>query len=194
MRIRMLVVMRGIEGDGMILDETIKPCEDAISREQAIDAVANLFEMSEYPHPYPQGKPIRLKDIKEKLKQLPSVQPKPIECEDAISRAEAQTELEMNACRYTIAKERDGMGQVEWSDQLIKVSDAVDIIRHLSSVTPQEQKTGQWILLDECSNSGYYCSECHKKLVKEGWSGTVKKIKYCPNCGKRIKMGNEGKE
>jgi hypothetical protein len=50
--------------------------EDAISREEAIGAVANLFEMSEYPHPYPQGKPIRLRDIKEKLKQVPPVQPK----------------------------------------------------------------------------------------------------------------------
>lgn len=57
-------------------------------------------------------------------------------CEDAISRAEAQTEIEMNASRYTISKERGDMGQVEWSDQLIKVSDAVNIIRHLPSVTP----------------------------------------------------------
>lgn len=62
---------------------------------------------------------------------------------------------------------------------------AYDILSDLPSVNPQP-KTGHWILLDECSNSGYYCSECHKKLVKEGWSGTVKKIKYCPNCGCRI--------
>ena len=61
---------------------------------------------------------------------------------DCISRAQTQTEIEMNASRYTIAKERGGMGQVEWSDQLIKVSDAVDIIRHLPSVTPQEPR---WI-------------------------------------------------
>lgn len=47
----------------------------------------------------------------------------------------------------------------------------------------EERKKGHWILLDECANSGYYCSECHKKVVKEGWSNTVKKIKYCPNCG-----------
>jgi hypothetical protein len=52
-------------------------CSDAISREQAIDTVANLFEMSEYPHPYPQGKPIRLRDIKEKLKQLSPAIPQP---------------------------------------------------------------------------------------------------------------------
>jgi hypothetical protein len=54
-----------------------EPCKDTISREQAIDAVSNLFEISEYPHPYPQGKPIRLRDIKEKLKHLPSIQPQP---------------------------------------------------------------------------------------------------------------------
>jgi hypothetical protein len=51
-------------------------CSDAISRKRAVDAVANLFEISEYQHPYPQGKPIRLRDIKEKLKQLPPVHPK----------------------------------------------------------------------------------------------------------------------
>ena len=50
----------------------------------------------------------------------------------------------------------------------------------------QEPKTGHWILLDECSNSGYYCSECHKKVIKEGWSKTVKKVKYCPNCGAKM--------
>ena len=65
---------------------------------------------------------------------------------DCISRADAQTKIEMNASRYTIAKERGGMGQVEWSDQLIKVSDAVDIIRALPSVTPQEPK---WIPISE---------------------------------------------
>ena len=65
---------------------------------------------------------------------------------DCISRAQAQTKIEMNASRYTIAKERGGMGQVEWSDQLIKVSEAVDIIRNLPSVTPQEPR---WIPVSE---------------------------------------------
>ena len=47
-------------------------------------------------------------------------------------------------------------------------------------------KVGHWIKIDDCSNSGYYCSKCNKKVVKEGWSDTVKIIKYCPNCG--VKM------
>ena len=54
----------------------------------------------------------------------------------------------------------------------------------------REVKTGHWIELDECSNEGYYCSKCHKRIIKIGWSNTVKKIKYCPNCGRRM----EGEE
>ena len=54
----------------------------------------------------------------------------------------------------------------------------------------QESETGHFILLDECANSGYYCSKCHKKVVKEGWSNTVKKIKYCPNCGIKMESGS----
>lgn len=66
-------------------------------------------------------------------------------------------------------------------------------IESLPSVRPQEQ-TGEWILLDECANSGYYCSICQKKLVKEGWSKTVKKIKYCPNCGAKMVEPKESEE
>lgn len=69
---------------------------------------------------------------------------------DCIDRAQAQTEIEMNASRYTLSKEHGGMGQVAWSDYLIEVSDAVDIIRHLPSVTP----TQNWI-------------PCSKKMPKE---------------------------
>ena len=54
-----------------------------------------------------------------------------------------------------------------------------------------ERKKGHWVLLDDCSNSGYYCSECHKKVVKDGWSDTVKKIKYCPNCGAEMESEND---
>lgn len=60
----------------------------------------------------------------------------------------------------------------------------------LPPVTPKP-KIGHLILFDECSNSGYYCSECQKKVVKEGWSNTVKKIKYCPNCGAKMEEVKE---
>lgn len=59
-------------------------------------------------------------------------------CEDCISRTQAQTELEMKACRYTLAKERGGTGKVEWGSRLIDIADAVNIIRNLPSTKPQE--------------------------------------------------------
>ena len=58
-------------------------------------------------------------------------------------------------------------------------------LEELPPVKP-EQKMGHWIKIDDCSNSGYYCSKCHKKVVKDGWSDTVKIIKYCPNCGAKM--------
>ena len=63
-------------------------------------------------------------------------------------------------------------------------------IKTLPPVT-SARKRGHWNLLDECANSGYYCSECHKKVVKEGWSNTVKKIKFCPNCGADMREEEE---
>lgn len=68
----------------------------------------------------------------------------------------------------------------DWSD--VSVEEQVKRLNDLPSVNPIRPK-GEWVLLDECSNSGYYCSNCHKKVVKEGWSDTVKMIKYCPRCG-----------
>ena len=44
------------------------------------------------------------------------------------------------------------------------------------------------IRLTSCSNAGYYCSKCHKKIVKDGWSDTVKRINYCPNCGEKLEV------
>ena len=50
------------------------------------------------------------------------------------------------------------------------------------------EKIASWVHLDDCANEGYYCSACNKYLVKEGFSRTVKRIKFCPNCG--AKMSN----
>ena len=41
------------------------------------------------------------------------------------------TEINQLTSRYSISKERGGMGQVEWSDKLIKESDILQIIDRL---------------------------------------------------------------
>ena len=39
-----------------------------------------------------------------------------------------RAEIEQLTSRYTISRERGGMGQVEWSDMLIKESEVLEII------------------------------------------------------------------
>lgn len=117
-----------------------------IEKEKLIKADMDSIE-NRVRHAFNQGYDLGYKEGKANCSQIPtgSTTKKDLGVE-CISRTQAQTEIEMNASRYTIAKERGGMGQVEWSDQLIKVSDAVDIIRHLPSVTPQDPR---WIPVSE---------------------------------------------
>jgi hypothetical protein len=57
--------------------------------------------------------------------------------DELISRAAAQTELQLSARRYTVAHEAHGEGQVVWSESLISVSDAMNVLRKLPSAEPE---------------------------------------------------------
>jgi hypothetical protein len=108
----------------------------------------------------------------ESLKQVPTIEPEP--CEDTVSRRKLRNELEELITAWdkypVMAEPIKGIGT------------AIGYVAAIPSVTPK-RKIGKWILLEECANAGYYCSECRKRVVREGWSGTVRKIKFCPNCG-----------
>ena len=52
---------------------------------------------------------------------------------DLIDRAEAQTEIQFAARRYTVAHEAHGEGKVVWSDSLISVADAMNALRKVPS-------------------------------------------------------------
>lgn len=103
-------------------------------------------------------------------------------CEDAIDRAEAMTEIMMFA----------GNAKPDEEDIYIKVSDAVQLLRELPSVTPQ-QKRGRWIpyevRLPDRIILNYRCSVCGRKLI--GYSTeTLSEAPFC-HCG--AKMQEEGK-
>lgn len=54
--------------------------------------------------------------------------------DDLIGRAKAQTAIQFAARRYTVAHEAHGEGQVVWSDNLISVTDAMNVLRDLPPV------------------------------------------------------------
>lgn len=84
--------------------------------------------------------------------------------DDLIGRAEAQTAIQFAARRYTVAHEAHGEGQVVWSDNLISVIDAMNVLRDLPSAQPEIIR----------------CKDCVYQT--ESWSG----IKYCEAHGDHI--------
>ena len=66
------------------------------------------------------------------------------------------------------------------------VDDAIGDVANAPTVDAVAVKHGQWIVLDECSNAGAYCSVCHKKVYKECYGNCKMKSTYCPNCGAKM--------
>ena len=71
------------------------------------------------------------------------------------------------------------------------VSDTLDIIintfyRGYKKGKEDASIHAHWFLLDECSNAGVYCSNCHKKVYKEQYANQKIKSRYCPNCGAKM--------
>jgi len=106
---------------------------------------------------------------------------------DLIDRAEAQTELQFAARRYTVSCEAYGEGQVVWSENLISVTDAMNALRKVPSVHVK-QKKGRWIPIDDPSITGR-CSVCgfESHLCEDDVYG----YDYCPNCGARLEVVDE---
>ena len=101
---------------------------------------------------------------------------------DLISRAEAQTAIQFAARRYIVAHEAHGEGQVVWSDNLINVTDAMNVLRDVPSIQP-ERKTGQWIL----DRSGAYC--CNKCMEPCATYVMMQpRDKFCKMCGAKMEV------
>lgn len=72
---------------------------------------------------------------------------------------------------------------------------AADYIASIPAADVAPVRHGEWISLTECANAGVYCSVCHKKVYKEDYAWSNKRIKmrsnYCPNCGCRMDKDGE---
>ncbi|MBQ1293186.1 MAG: hypothetical protein IIY21_04065 [Clostridiales bacterium] len=131
---------------------------------------------------------ISKKDLERALTQYFSKEP----CDDAIDRAEAMTEIMMFA----------GNVKPDEEDIYIKVSDAVQLLRELPSVTQKsetvtefadrcrecgakygkllKQKSGKWI---ETEYHRWRCSVCREKGMSEWDNIHDVRTNFCPDCG-----------
>jgi len=99
---------------------------------------------------------------------------------DPIDRAQAMTELQMNAKRLTLAYEAHGEGRVEYSDIIIRLSDALDVLRGLPSAEPEKEKAKRvmWTGWKGYRDTRYKCPNCKKPVKNDDI--------YCHRCGQRL--------
>ena len=70
------------------------------------------------------------------------------------------------------------------------------VVESTPTIEAEPVKHGRWVSLTECANAGVYCSMCNKKVYKEDYAWSNKRIKmrsnYCPNCGAKMKGADNG--
>ena len=94
---------------------------------------------------------------------------------DMISRTAAMTEIQTNARRMTLAYEAHGEGRVLCSDEIIRITDAMDVLRAVPSAQ-QERKKGKWI---EYIPEHGKCPYCGNQIDLLGG----KENNFCGECG-----------
>lgn len=73
------------------------------------------------------------------------------------------TEFQLNAKRYSLAKESGGVGEVVWSDNLISITDAMDILRSLPPTCDKDYKAPGEYLKDRLQ----FLREEHEELESD---------------------------
>lgn len=53
----------------------------------------------------------------------------------------------------------------------------------LDALQESQRKDGHWIILENCSNAGVYCSVCNTKVFEFTHRPKRKISRYCPHCG-----------
>lgn len=139
-----------------------EPCEDCISREDALMALTGEWTelTDEVIHRF----------IKRVKNLPPMVLPKPIECDDCVSRQAVEDAI------YDYSRSCD-----------VNYAQIMKYIEKIPSVTPAE-KVGHWIMhIDDLfpTESTMECNRCH-----EHQPITIDD-NYCPNCGAKMQEVEE---
>ena len=91
---------------------------------------------------------------------------------DCVARQDVERYIEGFINEYTPRKE------------LEFINLELDGLKHLPSVTPQEPKTGHWIIYNYPGHECVYCSSCKEEYYEDDlYLGGSDFPKYCPNCG-----------
>ena len=163
---------------------------DAISRErEAIINAIYKMELSNWVK----------EDIEKMIQQLPSVQPKPIECDDAISREHLLSEVAdlKRSPWFNHGKDDTDFQHAIYLERKEAVEMIEDIcIKKEPSVSCRK---GHWIEVAQYSDGKHKieCSECGNYIFDRGHANShnvKEKYKYCNYCGAKMVEPKESED
>ena len=106
---------------------------------------------------------------------------------DLIRRADAIERIANDNVVGGMKRINEYRNSTERNDYLDGISTAIATVDDLPSA---EAVQGEWIEIDN-----YYrmatCSHCHKVTMFEKWGEYTKPYNFCPNCGARMKAGDD---
>lgn len=91
-----------------------------------------------------------------------------------------QALLESLSPNYLEGKKLIENGEVHLDNLAEGYLECSELIRLAPAIEPE---TGEWFILDECSNQGVYCSACRSKIYDFTHWPKKKQSNFCPNCG-----------
>lgn len=151
--------------------------EDAVKREAVLNTLDTMDKALDEDRTVEAYKEL----LAECFKVLPAVTPKPIECEDCVSR-DAVLDIINNTEEETeYAYEDTCTGTIEIATHWVNKDTIKQELRCLPTVTPKP-KTGKWIKLQHNSDgtSRYMCSECGDTMQLS--RHTFATFRSCPKC------------
>lgn len=77
------------------------------------------------------------------------------------------TEFQLNAKRYSLAKESSGTGEIVWWDNLISITDAMDILRNLPSQNSDDRNLKECLAKLESDMRRSMCRARVDQLIAE---------------------------
>ena len=108
-------------------------------------------------------------------------------------RKECKKRIEQDGLYKAVQEELDeivgishALGYLQFSETLERSQTILELIGIYEEHKDTEQDlSGKWIVLDNCANSGIYCSKCNNKIFDYPSKPKKKLSNFCPNCGSR---------
>ena len=149
-----------------------EPCEDAISRQAAIDAIE---EDKRNGNDSCFASNYDAQCFKQIIKELPPV--KPVQC---------LTDDDKETIRIHLGAIKEELcNQHRW-DEAKEYEGIIDRLMHLPPVKP-EQKMGRWIEREDAFGDTFYnCSACGEMWSTIDGNPWDNGMDYCPNCGAKM--------